>query len=79
MEGKDWCPDLREVVQVCKKLSDKKIKSLAHLKEIEDFKKLGYKPRDPLEHRPNKILKEFMDNVEKKKLNSRGRREKESK
>lgn len=79
MEGKDWCPDLREVVQVCKKLSDKKIKSLAHLKEIEDFKKLGYKPRDPLEHRPNKILKEFMDNVEKKKLNSRGKHEKESK
>jgi len=60
-------------------LSDKKIKRLAHLKEIDEYKKLGNKPRDPLEHRPNKILQEFMDKVEKKKLNSRGKHEKESK
>lgn len=79
MDSEEWCPDLREIVQVCKKLSDRRIKRLAHLKEIDEYKKLGNKPRGPLEHRPNKILQEFMDKVEKKKLNNRGKYEKESK
>ena len=80
MDSEEWCPDLREIVQVCKRLSDKKVRELAHLKEVEEYKKLGNKTNNPIEYKPSKMLKDFMDNVERKKLNNnRGKHEKESK
>ena len=81
MEGKDWCPDLREMVQMCKTLSKKKQSGIDHREDVKKYRALGYKSNGSLEHKPSKILRDFMDNVEKKKLNNthRGKHENKNK
>ena len=43
MDSKEWCPDLREVVQICKELSNKQQRKLRLSKEYEEYKRIDNK------------------------------------